>query len=636
MEVRTTPQPGCALSAPPEEPRRSCIAWWRASAPFALLIAALSAQAQSSDPQPSPQTQTVVVTGEWEPVALEESDRSVNQYSLRDGAILFGSLADAIGLDSSVYVQSRGPGGIQDDFSIRGASFEQTLILLNGIRLNDAQSAHYNSDLAVPLDAVDHIEILRGSGSTLYGSDSAGGVINIITRAGEHPHATGDPIELILRGGYGSFGTNEQSGFLALKRGPFSQQFSFERELSDGFRDDREYRNLALSSESWLRTRLGLTRIFLALGDRPFGADQFYGDFNSWERTKTWVANLSQDLGKRTLLTLGYRRHSDLYELLRDNPGFYTNRHIDDTWDVAIRRNDTLGRLVHVYYGLEGLADHVASNNLGTHSRKQGAIYGGLDLRAIRRGSLNAGVREEAYGPGARTIFVPNISGGYWLSSQWKLRASVSRAFRIPSYTDLYYSDPADLGNPNLKPEQATNYEAGVDFFSGKRWRFTATVFDRDEHNGIDYVRPNSNSIWQAMNFDHINFVGLEAGLSMALPQRQSLEAQYTWLHGAQGGLNGLQSKYVFNYPTQQAVISWQRNSTRGWMARLRAGATNQLQRNTYVLVDASASWMRWRVHPYMRLTNLLNSDYQPVLGVVMPGRAALAGAEICVYCGNH
>ncbi len=574
----------------------------------------------------------VVVTGTWEPVALEESDRSVNQYMLKNGGLLFGSIADAIGLDSSVYVQSRGPGGIQADFSIRGASFEQTLVLLNGIRLNDAQSAHYNSDLPVPLDAIERVEILRGSGSTLYGSDSAGGVINIITNADSQK----DPIEFIVRGGYGTFGTNEQSGHLAFHNGKWSQQFSMGRELSDGFRDDREYRNLSVSSDSWLRTKLGLTRAVLAINDRPFGADQFYGNYNSWERTKTWVADFSQDLGKQTLVTFGYRRHTDLYELLRDDPEFYTNRHIDNTWDVALRRHDAIGGKAQIYYGLEGLSDRVESNNLGKHSRRRGAVYGALDLRAIRRASLSVGVREEVYGPGARSVFAPNVSAGYWASARVKLRASINRAFRLPTFTDLYYSDPANIGNPHLQAEKATSYELGLDLYPQERWRLSFTGFDRDDRNDIDYVRPNSSAVWQATNFDRLNFVGLEAALSFLPRKSQSFGVQYTFLHGAQTALNGYQSKYAFNYPTQQAIFSWQRTSSSGWLARVRAGVTNQYERSTYVVLDGSVSWMRKRVHPYLRLTNLLNTDYQPVFGVVMPGRAALVGAEVCVLCGTR
>jgi len=574
------------------------------------------------------QKETVVVTGAWEPIPLTESDRSVEVYPLRDPFLLFGSLTDAFDLDSSVQVQGRAPNGVQGDLSIRGGSFGQTLVLLDGIRLSDAQSAHHNLDIPVPLDAVDRIEILRGSGSTLYGSDAVAGVINVVTR----PLTTTDTPELILRGGYGSFGTNEESGTASFGRDFLSQRFSFERELSDGFRDDREYRNMVLGSQTWLRTKLGLTRVYLSLLDRPFGADQFYGNFNSWERTKTWLATISQDLGKNTLFSLGYRRHTDLYELLRDDPGFYTNRHEDETWDVALRRHDTVREVFHVYYGAEFLADHVDSNNLGVHSRRRGAVYGDLDVRSWHRFSFSAGTRQEFYGR-AQTISVPSFSGGYWIGSKAKLRASASRAFRLPNYTDLFYHDPANIGNPNLKPERAMNYEAGVDLYPASHWRSSLTVFSRHETDDIDYTRANSSDIWQAMNFGRVTFTGWEASLFGSLPHSQTVQFEYTGLYGAKAALNGYQSKYVFNYPTQQAVIGWQRTSPTGWIARVRVGITDQYQRNAYMLVDAYAAWTRSRFHPYLRVTNVTNTDYQPVYGVVMPGRAALAGLELCVIC---
>ncbi|MCU1293360.1 MAG: TonB-dependent receptor, partial [Bryobacterales bacterium] len=200
-----------------------------------LFFAALTTVSLRSQTTPE-HKEIIVVTGEWEPLVLDETDRSVNAYPVRNRVASFNSLADVIGEDSSVYVRSRGANGTQVDFSIRGASFEQTLMLLNGIRINDEQSAHYNSDFAIPLDAVDHVEVLRGAGSTLYGSDASGGVINFVTE----PVADSKPLELTVRGDGGSFGTNEQSGFLSFLKGPLSERISFERDLSSGFTDDRE------------------------------------------------------------------------------------------------------------------------------------------------------------------------------------------------------------------------------------------------------------------------------------------------------------------------------------------------------------------------------------------------------------
>nr|MDQ2713089.1 TonB-dependent receptor plug domain-containing protein [Acidobacteriota bacterium] len=271
---------------------------------IAACVACAALFAQS--PAPSPHKETVVVTGTADPVPLEESDRSVDVIgNLRKELLLFGNLGNVFQLDSSVDLQQRAP-GVQADIAIRGGTFGQTLVLLNGMRIDDVQSAHHNFDVPAPLDAIGRVEILRGSGSTLYGSDAVGGVVNVLTRADEQP-------ELVFRTAVGSFGTNAESGRLSFAHSIFTQQFSFERELSDGFEEDREYRNLSGSSETLIRTSLGATRIFFSGLDRPFGANQFYGDYNSWERTKTWFALVQQDLGRNTSLGFTFRRHTDLF-----------------------------------------------------------------------------------------------------------------------------------------------------------------------------------------------------------------------------------------------------------------------------------------------------------------------------------
>jgi iron complex outermembrane receptor protein len=565
--------------------------------------------------------QSVVVTGTAQPVPLEESDRSVGVLdNLPKRSPLFEGFYQFLQLDSSIDLQQRAP-GVTGDILIRGGTFGQTLVLIDGMRINDVQTGHHNLDLPVPLDAIGEMQVLHGSGSTFYGSDAVGGVVNVIT-------SVSDPGELVFRSAVGSFGTNAESGRFSFGAGLLSQQFSFERTLSEGFEDDREYRNTSGSSESLLRTKWGVTRIFLSALDRPFGANQFYGNFNSWERTKTWYAAVHQDLGKNTELTFSYRRHSDLFVLLRDDPQVYTNRHVDHTYDAAVRRHNDLTKLIRVSYGAEGIEDSIASNNLGNHLRRQGAVYTNLDLRALKRFSLSFGVREQFYGH-QQSFFAPTVSGAEWLSQSVKLRASVSRAFRLPTYTDLYYSDPANLGNPNLKPEQAMTYEGGVDWHLPRHWRAFATAFDRNEKNGIDYVRSSPDVPWQAMNFDHLRFYGVETGAEGDLPHAQKLTVQFTALHGAQSGEGGEQSKYVFNYPSQNAVVSWQILTPQGILARTRLGAVKRYGLNPYALWDVSIAWTKTRIRPYLQLTNLTNTSYEEIMGVNMPGRAALAGIEI-------
>lgn len=565
--------------------------------------------------------QSVVVTGTAQPVPLDEADRSVTVLDkLPQKSPLFGGFFQFLQLDSSLDLQQRGD-GVQGDITIRGGTFGQTLVLIDGMRINNVQTGHHNLDVPVPLDAIGELQVLRGSGSTFYGSDAVGGVVNVITKIGE-------PGELVFRGAAGNFGTNSESGHFSFAAGRLSQQFSFERTLSSGFEDDREYRNTSGSSESMLRTKWGTTRIFLAALDRPFGANQFYGNYNSWERTKAWYAALHQDLGERTELTVSYRRHTDWFVLLRDAPLVYTNHHADETYDGALRRHDDVTNRIRISYGAEGIDDSIVSNNLGIHERRQGAVYANFDMRALKRFSFSAGVREQFYGH-RQAFFAPTVSGGAWLSDRVKLRASVSRAFRLPTYTDLYYSDPANLGNPNLRPEQAMSYEAGIDWHLPRHWRAFATGFDRNEKNGIDYVRSSPNVAWQAMNFDRLRFYGIETGVEGELAHSQKVTMQYTALHGAQSAEDGEQSKYVFNYPANNAVVSWQILTPQGILARTRVGAVKRYQRSPYALWDVSIAWTKTRVRPYVQLTNLTNTSYEEIMGVNMPGRSGLVGLEI-------
>lgn len=578
-----------------------------------------------------PLRQKIVVTGTPGPMPLEEADRSVRALDVAPLRLITNTFADLLKLDSSVDLRQRAPNGVQGDVSIRGASFGQTLILLDGLRLNDAQSGHHNLDLPVPLEAIASVEILKGSGSTLYGSDAVGGVINFVSRRPETS-------EMRIQTAGGSFGTNQQRvtiGFLpGRRRDRIAQQFSVFRDFSTGFSRNRDYRNLSASSSTHITTPLGGTHVVLAYRDSPFGADQFYGNFNSWERTKTWWVAARQNLGASTDLGFAWRRHTDLFVLYRDRPQVFTNRHLAESVQLSLRRRDTLAPNLRLFYGAEGFRDSVASNNLGRHDRSRGAIYAVADLRAVRRFSLSAGLRDEVYGSGNHQ-FSPTLSGGAWLNSATKLRASASRAFRLPTYTDLYYQDPANRGSADLRPETAWSYEAGADFNPGGRIRAGVSVFQRRETDGIDYVRNNAADIWRATNFQSLRFTGVEAELQVRLPGSQTVELQYTGLRGAQEILSGRQSKYVFNYPVNSGIVSWQGTLGSAWVARTRIGVVERFQRNPYTLWDLYGSRSRGRVRPFLQLTNLSASQYQEIPGVATPGRAILGGLELIVF-GPH
>ena len=191
------------------------------------------------------------------------------------------------------------------------------------------------------------------------------------------------------------------------------------------------------------------------------------------------------------------------------------------------------------------------------------------------------------------------------------------------------------MGNPDLKPEEALDYEGGIDLHLTPKWRMTATVFQRREKNDIDYVRYSPTSIWQATNFQEIHFNGVEALTEINLPASQQVQVQYTALHGSDVGLGTAESKYVFNYPSQQAIASWQVLTRRGVIARTRLGVTNRYRQPAYALWDVDVAWRRPLIRPYLQLSNLLNTSYQELVGIPMPGRTALIGIEIAVPSGK-
>jgi hypothetical protein len=228
--------------------------------------------------------QTVVVTGSFEPIPLSEANRSVVSLNLLHEPLLYDSLIDALHSDSSIDLEERAPDGVQTDLSIRGATFEQSLVLVNGLRMNDAQSGHHDMDLPLPAEAVSRIEILHGAGSTLYGADAMGGAVNFITTP---PVAT----EVRARVGLGNFGFNQEHAVASFLGSKWSERVAASRDSSSGFRPDRDYQSGAATSETYLKTGLGAiahSEPISSMATIPLGSGQKHGSplfGRRWERT---------------------------------------------------------------------------------------------------------------------------------------------------------------------------------------------------------------------------------------------------------------------------------------------------------------------------------------------------------------
>jgi iron complex outermembrane receptor protein len=578
----------------------------------------------------------VQVTTTAEPLPLAESNRSVDVILPREAPVGTDSVVDLLRTDPSLNLQARAGEGVQADLAIRGTTFEQSLVLVNGLRVDDPETGHLNLDIPVPLDAIARVDVLHGSGSTFYGSDAVGGAVNLLTGA------PGAGLSVVARSGAGNYGSLEEHLRAAYSTGPFAEQVTGSRDTSDGFIADRNYSSNALASESWLKTRPGTTDVLLAASDRPYGANDFYGPYNSWERTKAWLASMQQQLGARTAASFGYLRHSDLFVLLQGLPAVYENNHITTSYEGALRRADELGRNTTLAYGLEESGDSihsfnfsggVLSNALGVHARNQGAGYANLSLRSLRRFSLSLGAREEVLS-GGDSVFSPSAAAAFTLTKTLRLRGSAGHGFRLPTYTDLYYSDPATLGNPNLKPESSWSYEGGLDWKpAGGRVTLTAVGFRLNETNAIDYTKtlplplpPAPAEQWQAVNVPTLDISGAEASVRVRISATQQLDLSYTAAHSGNLPPNYL-SEYAFNYAAQNAVFGWT-GQFKQLSAHTQVNVVQKTTQTAYPLWDLSLARNTGSIRPYLRLLNLSNTGYTEIVGVPMQGRTILGGME--------
>ena len=591
-----------------------------------------SPAAQSAPALPSAKivvVDSVQVTTTVEPLPFAESDRSVEVLLPRAMSIGTDSVVDLLRSDPSLNVQARGAEGIQADLSIRGTTFEQSLILVNGMRVDDPETGHLNLDIPIPLDAITRVDILHGSGSTFYGSDSIGGAVNLLTGA---PPAG---LSLILRSGAGNYGSLENHLRASYAAGPFAEQITAGRDTSDGFIYDRNYASNAIASETWLKSKPGTTDIMLATSDRPYGANLFYGPYPSWERTKAWLASIQQQIGKRTAARFGYRRHSDLFVLFVGQPARYENNHITTSYEGALRRADDLGRNTTLAYGLEEAGDTIHSNSLGKHARNQSAGYANLSLRSLRRFSLSLGAREEVLSSQG-SVFSPNAAAAFTLTQTVRLRGSAGHGFRQPTYVDLYYADPATLGNPKLKPESSWSYEGGADWSPANgRLTLSAAGFRLNQTNVIDYVKLlplTTGEKWQAINVPTLDITGAETSLRIRLASTQQLQFSYTANHS--GNLPpGYLSEYAFNYAAQNAIFGWTGQLPGAWGHEVTAHTQiNVVQKTThtaYPLWDIDVARNTGMVRPYLRLLNLSNTDYTEIPNVPMQGRTLMGGMQL-------
>jgi iron complex outermembrane recepter protein len=561
--------------------------------------------------------QTVVVTAAARPVELGSVTRQMTVITREQIARLpVQSVADVLRLASSVDVRMRGVHGVQTDFAVRGANFGQMLVLVDGVRLNDAQSGHHNGDIPVPLDAVERIEVLYGPGSSLFGADAFGGTVNIITRRRvEEP-------SIVVRGG--SFGFAAGRGEVGFERGQVREAFSASVDRSSGFIYDRDFRTAIVRS----RTSLGAdTNVTVSHLWKEFGANNFYGGnapSREWTN-QTMVAadrRLGEVSGWSSTLNASYRTHGDRFVFNQLQPLLSDNRHRTHAVLGSVSGARRVGTGGTITVGVEGGGDWIRSTNLGDHSIARMSAFGEWRQEMGRAAQLDGTLRVDRYNEFG-TSWSPSLGVGWWPTSIVRLRASAGRAFRVPTFTERYYSDPANLAREEVGPETAWAGEGGADLILPSGWIVQATMFGRADSDVIDWLRPTVADRWRTYNIRDVDTRGLALGVRKTFGSGPMILAEYTGLDVDAASVDQL-SKYVLDFAPHSFVAAAAIPLPREFSVaprleyRRRSRTTGT---SDYVLLDARIGRRIGRhLELFVEGSNLLDEQYQEVAGVAMPG----------------
>lgn len=460
--------------------------------------------------QPAFLVKPIVVTASRMAQTFDSVGRSVHVLTRAQlMALPVHSIAEALAYIPGVDVQQRGPLGVQADVSIRGGGFEQTAVLVNGMRITDVQTAHNVLALPFSVDDIERIEVVKGGASRLYGPSAMDGAINIILRS-----IAGTQVLATIAGG--DFNFREANLSAAFQIDQTTQRVSVNTTHHDNYRPSTDLDLLGATYQ--LRSFVDDTRVeaFGSVIDKAYGAGLFYSPRfpDQWERTVTWNAGVRTSTSLDTNWTLdfggSYRAGADEFLLKRNDPAFYRNQHTTHT--------ATLQSMVHLgksTLGIEGGHDRIISSSLGTHDRNR--IGGSLEHR-LRIGDLlrvTAGANMQAY-----SDRVPGIGWGVDIAHVYdagRMYATVNRSFRIPSYTEMYYKDPTSIGDSTLKPETAITSEVGWAHTLSNTVSGNLSLFRRDQRDGIDYAFQGDSLPWKAMNIQSITINGVEANISFRM-----------------------------------------------------------------------------------------------------------------------
>lgn len=519
---------------------------------------------------------------------------------------------------TGIDIRRRGANGVQSDVSIRGGSFEQTMILINGIRMNDSQTGHNSLNIPVDLSNVERIEVIKGPAAMRFGNNAYSGVINIITKT-----SAKEQLKIAAEGG--DFSTYNLGLNVTFGKEKFSNLFQINTGASEGYRYNTDYEIKNVFYQSQLSLDRGKIQFQAGIQEKKFGANGFYATptaIDQYEETQASVVSVShlQNFEKFHLNSnIYWRRGQDLYLYNRQKPEIYRNMHIGN--NVGGEINGTYqSKLGATGLGIELRKEFLVSNNLGTRDRLVTQLFFVHHFSLLKdRLQISPGVSWADFS-NAGNFFYPGLDLGFQISENHKIYGNIAKVNRIPTFTDLYYISKTEQGNPNLTPENAVSYELGYRYLKNSLVA-KASFFGRETNNGIDWVKNNASDVWLAKNIGNMVTNGFEVELGQEFQGfLKSYSVGYTFLDNK---LNQetIFSKYQMDFLKHHLVGKLENRFFKNFTNQLVYRYQERANRYSYHLLDEKLTFKKNNLDVFLLVNNLTNAAYTEAFGVPMPRR---------------
>jgi len=623
---------------------------------------------------------SITVSASRIPTSVAESGKSVTVLTSKELAkYSVSSLDEVLRFIPGVNVNTRQSFGVQTDFGMRGSTFSQVLVLVDGVRLNDPLTAHFNNNFPIPISEIEQVEIIRGPAAASFGADAVGGVIHVKTKTflqkqDKKGFATTGRMHL---GAHDLFDTDlgvtaylnnvTLSAAVKVTTADGEELMNPNFNLGNGntaadslfsnFFDVKTY-TVGLNyrpNEEWsVNSRVGLDR-------RDFAAKYFYTrstfDESTEETESVWSQlSIARSKGKNTTeLSGGFKTTDDFFAF---NPLFSANEHTTDRIFLNLSNTHSFEAGSQLAVGVQYDDRTIESTDRGNHENYSAEGYVVLFHPLIE--NLNATLSTRAgYDDNYGSKFIPQLNLAY-STGALTLRTSGGRAVRAGDFTERFISSQIpnlspgrNIGNPDLDSESSWTFDIGADWNSGAGTFLSSSIFYRSSENLIDYTFTNSDDIenvtnlqpnenyFFATNVSEATTLGVEilAQQQWNLTEKSSLKSQlgYTFLDTENDGDEV--SKYLANHPKHNLNLLLALSGKHFSIS----SANNYINRDSEAVnaINAEVGSAYWVSHLNLgirpnsdhlqlnfRLNNAFDTDYEEILGSKLPGRWFSAGVQ--------